>query len=66
MVSLLDAYQKTERNMVGLGVRTPGRDEVGELMSHCSAVAKRWNIAVESCAESVDFTAQEGLWSGAI
>lgn len=56
VISILDTYKKTERNMDGLGVRVPSDAEIRELLKHFTQVAANWSLPVESCSEAVDYS----------
>ena len=57
VVSILDTYRKTERNMAGLGAKVPEYAEICQMFSHFTQVMANWNIPVESCSEGVDYGA---------
>lgn len=56
VVSILDPYRKTDRNMAGLGARIPDFAEACQLLSQISQVMATWNIPVETCSESADYS----------
>lgn len=63
VISFVDLYAKTKRNMKGVGVREPNETEMRTLARKLSCIAGRYNITVCSCAEKIDLSA-EGIMHG--
>jgi hypothetical protein len=57
VVSLLDTYAKTERNMAGLSVQRPSESEAHALLSHMAHVTASRSMEIQTCAEATDFSA---------
>ena len=56
VISFIDLYKKCERNMRGIQFSTPNKEQILTLASHISAIAKSYNIIVETCAEEIDLS----------
>ncbi|RKJ46589.1 DUF1848 domain-containing protein [bacterium 1XD8-76] len=54
VISFLDYYAKTQRNMAGLQVKSFSDQEMLYLAEHVAKIAAKHDMAVESCAERVD------------
>ena len=59
VISFLDLYAKTRRNMAGTGLREISGEEMRELAETLAAIAKENGIKAAACAE-----AQAGSWNG--
>lgn len=55
-VSFVDLYKTTARNTKLLNIRIPSYNEVIELMSYFSSVAKNEGIYIDTCAEEYDLS----------
>ena len=54
VISFLDYYAKTQRNMAGLQVKSFSDREMLYLAEHLAKIAAKHDMAAESCAERVD------------
>ena len=54
VISFVDLYQKTRRNLRETTVREPGADEITRLASGLAAIASSYGIRIQSCAERID------------
>lgn len=56
VISFVDMYAKTVRNMKGLNVKGETSDDIRALAQKLSAIAANHGIALESCSELVDLS----------
>lgn len=63
VISFVDLYKKTLRNVQGTGVREPDETEMRAIARELARIAGRYNIAVCSCAEKIDLSV-EGIRHG--
>mgnify|MGYP002854487031 CR=1 FL=1 len=63
VISFLDLYKKTERNMANTDPYVPNTDEMNLLASRFAGIGKGLEIEVQSCAEEIDFN-QNGVAHG--
>lgn len=56
IISFLDMYNKCKRNLAGIPVRIPGREEMLDIASNLNSIARKYGITVKTCAEEIDFT----------
>lgn len=63
VVSFIDLYKKTERNIKGTNIREPNETEMKELAKDIVDIAKGYDIKVVSCAEPIDLSG-EGIEHG--
>ncbi len=54
MISFLDFYVKTQRNMKGLGVRELTKEEIVSLAGRMAEIASKYHLIIETCAEQTD------------
>ncbi|QVK20946.1 DUF1848 domain-containing protein [Mycoplasmatota bacterium] len=54
VISFIDIYKKTKRNSKGLNLRELDDSAKLELAKSMSAIAKRYNLRIETCSESID------------
>lgn len=54
-VSFLDLYKNTERNVKPLNLSLPTIEQQNELMKQMSAIANKYGIYIDTCAESGNF-----------
>lgn len=54
VISFLDLYKKTERNMSNTGAFVPNSNEMRTLASEFAKIGKGLDIEVQSCAEDID------------
>lgn len=54
VISFVDLYAKTQRNMAGLQLRSLSDEEMLCLAGELVEIAQRYGMEVESCAESID------------
>ncbi|MCC8015819.1 MAG: DUF1848 domain-containing protein, partial [Clostridiales bacterium] len=53
VISFLDIYKKTEKNIYGMNVGAPNTDDIFYLAYNFSELAEKYNISVETCAEKI-------------
>lgn len=63
VISFIDLYKKTERNIKETTIREPNEKEMHKLAEGISEIANIYNIKVVSCAESIDLS-KEGIEHG--
>lgn len=63
VISFIDLYKKTERNIRETSIHEPNEDEMKDLANNISKIAETYNIKVVSCAESIDLS-DEGVEHG--
>lgn len=63
VISFIDLYKKTERNIKNTTIREPNDEEMHKLAQGISEIAKVYNIKVVSCAEAIDLS-KEGIVHG--
>ena len=54
VISFVDLYQKTRRNLRATTAREPSADEITRLASGMAAIASSYGIRIQSCAERID------------
>ena len=54
VISFVDLYQKTRRNLRETTVREPSADEITRLAAGLAAIASSYGIRIQSCAERID------------
>lgn len=54
VISFVDLYQKTRRNLRATTVREPGADEITRLAAGLAAIASSYGIRIQTCAERID------------
>ena len=67
VISFLDIYAKTQRNMkkdVGGNVKAPSVQEMNELAQRFASLAHRFGMEIQTCAEQIDLE-QYGIRHGA-
>lgn len=55
VISFVDLYEKTWRNIRGLGIRLATEKEMMGLAAEMARIASKYNLEIESCAEQWDF-----------
>lgn len=63
MISFVDLYQKTRRNLRAITVREPSADEITWLASGLVSIASSYGIRIQTCAERIDLE-QVGIRHG--
>lgn len=63
VISFLDCYGKTKRNMRGIPLETPDTETMKRMGETFVKTAERFGMRVESCAEAVDLS-DVGIWHG--
>ena len=56
VISFLDIYGKTKRNMRGIPVTEPDEEMMSDIAGSMASIAGEYGIRVESCAEKVDLS----------
>lgn len=54
VISFLDLYKKTERNLKNTSARELTESEMIKIATHISLIAHRYGITVQSCAEKIE------------
>lgn len=54
VISFLDLYKKTEKNLRGTYSREPNVDEMMNIAAHISMIASHYGIRIQSCAEKIE------------
>ena len=54
VISFVDLYQKTRRNLRETTVREPSADEITRLAAGLASIASSYGIRIQSCAERID------------
>ena len=54
VISVVDLYQKTRRNLRETTAREPSADEITRLAAGLAAIASSYGIRIQSCAERID------------
>lgn len=54
IISFLDLYKKTERNLRNSSARELAQSEMLKIATHISHIAHRYGITVQSCAEKIE------------
>ena len=54
VISFVDLYQKTRRNLRATTAREPGADEITRLAAGLASIASSYGIRIQSCAERID------------
>lgn len=63
MISFLDTYKKTERNLSPTGAYLPDEKEMRMLSTQLVEIGKNLKIEIQSCAENIDL-GEEGISHG--
>ena len=63
VVSFIDMYKKTERNLKGIDLVPMSEELMKEVAHHLSLISKRYNLQLEACCEDIDLT-QYGIEPG--
>lgn len=53
VISFIDLYQKTRRNLNDTTAREPSRNEMVEIASKLCTIAKKFGITIQTCAEEI-------------
>lgn len=56
VVSILDQYKKTERNLSGIQIQIPSQEQSMFLLRYFAEVAATYGIEVQTCSEAVDYS----------
>jgi len=56
IISFLDMYPKCKHRLAGFAIHLPGAGEMLALAEKLAAIARRYHLILETCAEEVDFT----------
>lgn len=54
VISFLDLYDKTKRNTQNLKLHEITEDDMNEMAQRLASIAKKYNICIETCSESID------------
>lgn len=54
VISFVDLYKKTERNMKGINLLPMGTLEMNDIARQISIIASKCNLQLESCSEDID------------
>ncbi len=54
VISFVDLYAKTQRNMKKLGIRYMTNEEMISLSGKMAQIASKYNLVIEACAEQID------------
>jgi len=54
VISFVDLYKKTERNLKGINLLPLNKDVMNEIAFNLSFIASKYNIRIESCSEDID------------
>ena len=63
VISFVDLYQKTRRNLRETTAREPSADEITRLAAGLAAIASSYGIRIQTCAERIDLEPM-GIWHG--
>lgn len=56
VISFLDMYKKTERNLKGINLLSMNEEQMKEIAFHLSFIAKKYDLQLEACCEEIDLT----------
>ncbi|OAA90548.1 DUF1848 domain-containing protein [Clostridium ljungdahlii] len=56
VISFLDLYRKTERNLKEINILPIDKDDMFDLAEKFSKIASKYNVAIEACSEKVDLS----------
>lgn len=56
VISFVDSYQKSEKNMRHIGMRKIDESKMVEIGSQLAAIAQQYNISLETCSEVIDLS----------
>ncbi|OBR89705.1 hypothetical protein CLRAG_39670 [Clostridium ragsdalei P11] len=56
VISFLDLYRKTERNLKEINILPIDKDDMFELAGKFSKIASKYNVTIETCSEEVDLS----------
>lgn len=54
VISFVDLYKKTERNLKGINILPLNKDNMNEIAFNLSLISSKYNIRIESCSEDID------------
>ncbi|WP_446897675.1 DUF1848 domain-containing protein [Clostridium sp. LBM24168] len=54
VISFLDLYKKTERNMKNINVKQLEKEDMREIAYNLSNIATKYNLKMKSCSEGID------------
>ncbi len=54
VISFIDMYKKTERNVKHLNIKAMRNDTIKEMAKNIYNIGKKYNLCIESCAEDID------------
>lgn len=54
IISFVDLYAKTQRNIKGLDIRIMTNEEIISLAEHLAQIATKYNLVIETCAEQIE------------
>lgn len=57
VISFMDSYKKTDRNMKGINLINIKPEDMYKIAAVFSHIAEKYNMAVETCAEAIDLSA---------
>lgn len=53
VISFVDLYQKTQRNLKDTAAREPSQNEMVEIAGRLCSIAKKYGITIQTCAEDI-------------
>lgn len=56
IISFLDDYKKVSRNMKGINIKEITKDDIYDISSYFSSIAKENGLKIETCGEEVDLS----------
>ncbi|OAA95149.1 DUF1848 domain-containing protein [Clostridium coskatii] len=56
VISFLDLYRKTERNLKEINILPIDKDDMFELAEKFSKIASKYNVTIETCSEEIDLS----------
>ena len=54
VISFVDLYKKTEKNLKGASLREPNFSEMFNLAAHMALIASKYGMRVQTCAEKIE------------
>lgn len=63
VISFLDVYKKTERNLKNVKITPLSKSDMEEIAYKLSSIASKYNLTLESCSEEIDLS-KEGIGHG--
>lgn len=63
VISFLDVYKKTERNLKNIKITPLSKSDMEEIAYKLSSIASKYNLILESCSEEIDLS-KDGIEHG--